>query len=486
MAGDDFDKFEIERTVEVIRKGSFKRVALQFPDELLQDSADVALLLTQKANSAVLQSNSLDSNSSDSTSSSDSGSSDSSDSSRERVSFYILADTTYGSCCVDEVAAMHVQADLVVHYGRTCLSRTSRIPVLYVFGNHSIDTAHAASTLAPLIRDTTTEPLSSPPAILVMCDTMYYHASSAVADSFRSLGFTHVVTSTIDVQVGVTRGLTAKKENQTESKDFFTYNPETKHAREESASVNRMLMRRYAMVQKAKDADVVGIVVGTLGVVSYLTLINHLKSLILARGKKPYLLAVGKPNPPKLANFLEIDVFVLVACPENTLLDSKEFLRPIVTPFELELALVKGKAWTGAYETDLGLLAPRIGKEAQEELERQAAAAGTLGGSDDDEDDDEPHFSLSTGGYKKSKKYASFNPTSTISSSSANGTVSIRTPSGALSTFTVSSASAEYLNAERSYKGLEVRLGEEPEGGEVKEGRRGVASGYSHEPEKRG
>ena len=37
--------------------------------------------------------------------------------------FYILADTTYGSCCVDEVAAEHVGADLIVHYGRTCLSR---------------------------------------------------------------------------------------------------------------------------------------------------------------------------------------------------------------------------------------------------------------------------------------------------------------------------------------------------------------------------
>lgn len=32
---------------------------------------------------------------------------------------------------------------------------------------------------------------------------------------------------------------------------------------------------------------------------------------------------MGKLNVAKMANFMEIDVFVLVACPENTLIDSK-------------------------------------------------------------------------------------------------------------------------------------------------------------------
>lgn len=48
--------------------------------------------------------------------------------------------------------------------------------------------------------------------------------------------------------------------------DVYSYNPETKSGRLESAHVNRALMRRYFLVQKAKDADVIGIAVGTLGV----------------------------------------------------------------------------------------------------------------------------------------------------------------------------------------------------------------------------
>ena len=52
-------------------------------------------------------------------------------------------------------------------------------------------------------------------------------------------------------------------------------------------------------------------------------------------------MAVGKLNVPKMANFLEIDIYVLVACPENSLVDSHEFYKPVVTPFEMELACIR-------------------------------------------------------------------------------------------------------------------------------------------------
>lgn len=46
----------------------------------------------------------------------------------------------------------------------------------------------------------------------------------------------------------------------------WSYDAKTRSTRLESTRTNRMLMRRYAVVQKAKDADVIGILVGTLGV----------------------------------------------------------------------------------------------------------------------------------------------------------------------------------------------------------------------------
>ena len=54
-----------------------------------------------------------------------------------------------------------------------------------------------------------------------------------------------------------------------------------------------------------------------------------------------YTVAVGKLNVPKMANFLEIDIYVLVACPENSLVDSYKFYKPVITPFEMELACMR-------------------------------------------------------------------------------------------------------------------------------------------------
>lgn len=68
---------------------------------------------------------------------------------------------------------------------------------------------------------------------------------------------------------------------------------------------------------------------------------------------------VGKLNPAKLANFPEIDCYVIIACPENSLqLDVKEFYRPVITPFELEVALNTARTWTGNYITDFRQLLP--------------------------------------------------------------------------------------------------------------------------------
>ncbi|RCH78273.1 Diphthamide biosynthesis protein 2, partial [Rhizopus stolonifer] len=140
----------------------------------------------------------------------------------------------------------------------------------------------------------------------------------------------------------------------------YTYDPKTKEARKESVQVSRMLMKRYFLVQKAKDADTIGIVVGTLGVASYLNIIEHLKKVIKAAGKKSYLFVMGKLNVAKMANFMEVDCYVLVSCPENSLIDSKEFYRPIVTPFELEIALIRDMEWTGNYITDFSKLLPQL------------------------------------------------------------------------------------------------------------------------------
>ena len=89
----------------------------------------------------------------------------------------------------------------------------------------------------------------------------------------------------------------------------------------------------------------------------YLEALTHAKQLVESTGRRTYTFVVGKLNVPKLANFLEIDVFVLVAAAEYSLMidtdvDGEKFLKPVATPFELEVALNPAMAWTGDYITD--------------------------------------------------------------------------------------------------------------------------------------
>lgn len=110
------EQYDIVATATYILERGFTRVALQFPDDLLGASVEVVSLLRSAL--------------------------------RHGINLYVMADTTYGSCCVDEVAAAHVDAQCVIHYGHACLSQTSRLPVFFVFGRGRIDSHHCSQEIS--------------------------------------------------------------------------------------------------------------------------------------------------------------------------------------------------------------------------------------------------------------------------------------------------------------------------------------------------
>jgi diphthamide biosynthesis protein 2 len=118
-----------------------------------------------------------------------------------------------------------------------------------------------------------------------------------------------------------------------------------------------------------------------------------------------------------LANFLEIECFILVACPENTLLlndttstrnqqqnggySNKEFsFKPIITPFELQMALREEVEWTGRFVLDFEEV---IREGEKERVNREKEGQGE--GEEEERDLDEPRFSLITGKYRHPKLY---------------------------------------------------------------------------------
>ncbi|KAK6293156.1 hypothetical protein J4Q44_G00366570 [Coregonus suidteri] len=424
---------QIVETCHFINDHQFKNVALQFLDEVLVDSIPIDAEI-EKGTKAKL---------------------------------FILGDTSYGSCCVDEVAAEHVGADCIVHYGSACLSPSRRLPLIHVILLYDVIYAHVIDYLLALL---SSEYLNSAASTLHVDGELCYshrqrhrqHNDSSspcqngdqVVYQFGRQFFLKCGQTVKDYSVFFIghEGATLTNFMMTWNRcSFYSFDPVTMTGRTESISINKALMKRYYAIE-----SVVSILVGTLGVANYLTIIEQLKETIHRAGKKSYMFAMGKLNVAKLANFLEIDIYVLIACPENSLLDSSEFYKPVVTPFEMEVACNKNREWSGEYVTDFRALLPGGSKHV------------ALVIPDDLEDGDETDVSLITGALRTTR----FSCSEPVSSS-----LVLRNK-----TLTVADANtAATFLAGRSWQGLQQKLGETPV---VKalEGRKGIAIAYEEEP----
>jgi diphthamide biosynthesis protein 2 len=49
--------------------------------------------------------------------------------------FFIIGETSYGLCCADDIAALHLQAHIIIRVGNTCLTRNKQLPVFYLHEN---------------------------------------------------------------------------------------------------------------------------------------------------------------------------------------------------------------------------------------------------------------------------------------------------------------------------------------------------------------
>ncbi|EIM84817.1 diphthamide biosynthesis protein [Stereum hirsutum FP-91666 SS1] len=467
--------YDIDRIVDEILSNHFKRVALQFPDELLHDSVPIYRMLKRRI--------------------------------EDKTELYVLADTSYGSCCADEVAAQHVDADAIVHFGHACMSKTYRIPVLYVFGKKKIDVQDCAHKLVESLRSSCSSSDIGPSSIILRHDVAYTHAAANVLQTLQetlTVDNISVSYNQIPHRLDPSPSTSTSHSPLEESSDsrpilyvgppslgltnllmthhqtpVYSYDPSTRQVGLESTRTNKLLMRRYVAVQKARDADVFGILVGTLGVSSYLPLITHLRQLLKKARKKSYTISVGKLNPAKLANFMEVECFVLVACPENSMIEAKEFLQPIVTPYELQIALQPEPTWTGEYVLDFDKILSDSIRHTDGTESATISDATNDTESQEDIDPDQPTFSLMTGKYRHAKRYGDAEETPTpaqIDEDHTPTSVILRNHDNAVATLK-DSAAGEFLQA-RSFRGLETRTGLDAPS-ILEQGRSGIPKNYA-------
>lgn len=106
------------------------------------------------------------------------------------------------------------------------------------------------------------------------------------------------------------------------------------------------MRKRLFLIEKLRDANVIGLVVGTLEIKGYKEAIQRVRELCKAAAKKLYVLSIGKLNEAKLSNFSsDIDGFIMLSCPFGIVLERTKVYNLVVSMFEAEIALNSSKEW---------------------------------------------------------------------------------------------------------------------------------------------
>lgn len=433
---DLFSRFNIEGTCQWIKENKYLKVCLQFPDDLLGVSARIYEEIKKCVD----------------------------------VDLYILGDTSYASCCVDSVAAMHVQGDAVVHYGHSCFSKTD-IPVFTVLPRKDLD----VEAMFKVLKDNFNSDDNVKFCLFYAAE--YEHCKEIISEYWFKqyqksyLASIHIAEKTNRFLGRVVTDISGEEFSKEILKDciciyagtrdqtmfnftvsvaaskWYQFNPDTckLEQREETAWFKR---RRY-LIERCKDADVIGILVCKLAGDQTKDIIARMKKLCKVNGKKSYIVSVGKPNVAKLANFPEIQIYVMIACPENDLYNTRDFYTPIVYPYDLEVALNSNRdSYFTSHIIDYDDLLP--GKGDYCEIDRLK---------------EETDVSLITGKIRETK-------VDRLEGTSAD---LVEKQNWALESI------GQNLQ-QRSWKGLEQKLGE-TEVKKVEVGRKGIALQYSNEPE---
>ncbi|KAL9605161.1 MAG: hypothetical protein Q9219_000095 [cf. Caloplaca sp. 3 TL-2023] len=514
-------RYEIDRTVAEIRQGKWKRVALQFPDDMLPDAPTVFECLSRRLHGARASNQ-------DHTVISE----DSSNKSLEQPAIpadslappklFILADTSYGACCVDEIAAEHVNADVVVHYGRGCLSPTTRLPVIHVFTHQPLANDCVISCFKNIYS-------SQSQSIILMSDVIYASHLQHISTSLSAEGYSSVFTTKIihdpssplpnrTVPESVRQNPKTLKEWRvfhiseppnsllltlaSRVSDVYVYPVRVSIATNQrfaDSFSTIALRRRYALLTSVSTVPIFGILINTLSVKNYLHVVEHVKSCIHAAGKKSYTFVVGKINAAKVANFSEIGAWVVIGCWESSLIDSKDFWKPIITPFELELALASDaeRVWTGEWIGDFQTVLerentrPNQGGFDNNNIVTEMSAAGSLDGETDSEPESAPpEFDLRSGRYVSQSKPMQVQSQSVKSESDQyrhrrdGSALVMRAKGDIISIRDQASPGAEFLHSRRTWNGLGSDFGigydlsELNDSTAVEEGRSGTARGY--------
>ena len=324
--------FELHKTVWRIRQTNSKMVALQFPEGLLMFACTIADIIEQFTGAESI----------------------------------IMGDVTYGACCVDDFTARALGADLMVHYGHSCLIPidTTSIKMLYVFVDIKIDNKHFIDTVKRNFKCGTS---------IALVSTIQFVAALQSIQQILHGEYNVTIPRSKPLSPGEILGCTSPKlPNDIEGLIYvgdgrfhlesvmianptlraYQYDPYSKRFTHELYDHSTMQCTRKEAIVKAAAAKRFGLILGTLGRQGSPKVLNFLKEKFKAVGIDFTVVLLSEIFPEKLQLFSDVDAWVQVACPRLSIDWGAAFKQPLLTPYEASVALKLARWEDNGYPMD--------------------------------------------------------------------------------------------------------------------------------------
>lgn len=304
--------FDLCSVLNLIKKHKFTRIALQFPDEHLPKCVTVYQFLKINADDC--------------------------------VDISITADSTWGSS-VDDVSAMHNDADLLVYFGSD-LSSSGSIPVVIVPERKPLDMSQCIEKIVNRLVNLQ-DKVCSPKYMLLYEPSYAHHISDFICalnietpnttisvaklpmcadfENWRPIAGSNIVAAVklgglevdADAMADLSIGLIylGDKHEQlvniilkASSRAVVWCSPSSGECTVVHGDKSREFQERYGGMLRVRASRVVGIIVGSMGLTGDATrdLVARLQTLIGAARKKSYCFVMGRLNESKLCNFPEV------------------------------------------------------------------------------------------------------------------------------------------------------------------------------------
>lgn len=312
--------FEIHKTIWRIQETKAKRVALQMPEGLLMFSLVISDIIERFTAADTI----------------------------------VMGDVTYGACCVDDFTAKALGADLLVHYGHSCLipvDQTAGIKVLYVFVDIQIDALHFIESVK----------LNFPKQrkLALVSTIQFVSTLHAAAKELRDAEYDVVIPQSKPLSPGEILGCTAPRlaDERTliylgdgrfhleaamisnPSLEAYKYDPYEKKFTREHYDHAEMRRNRKKAIDASRGAKKFGLILGTLGRQGSTKVMEHLQKRLKQHNRQAVIILLSEIFPTKLELFKDVDAFVQVACPRLSIDWGTAFSKPLLTPYELSVAL---------------------------------------------------------------------------------------------------------------------------------------------------